>query len=164
MFAEAVRSVPMGGGGKTQTSSRRPEASVGDGARHTILVVDGVPGDEPAIREAARLVDLGGTRLLVLLVPAMVLDWAHLEFGDDPNQVRLEIEWEQWRATTRMLDQAGVAPGYRMRRLRSRWTVPELADGPDRCESLIVSTSSRFVRRRLSTLARRGRIDLRLVR
>jgi hypothetical protein len=133
------------------------------GEGRTILVVDGEPGDEGAVREAARAVEGCGPRLLVLLVPATVLDWAHLELGDDPNLVRHEIEWEQWRATTRMLAAAGVGAGYRMRQLRSRWALAELSAGLDGCETLIVSTSSRFVRRRLATLARKARVNPRLV-
>lgn len=135
----------------------------GDDGR-TILVVDGEPGDEGAICEAARSVDGRGLRLLVLLIPATVFDWAHLELGDDPNRVRDEIQWEQRRATTRMLDAAGVGAGYQMRQMRSRWALAELTSTLDGCGTLIVSTSSRFVRRRLATLARRARVSLQLVR
>lgn len=135
----------------------------GDDGR-TILVVDGEPGDEGAICAAARAVDGRGQRLLVLLVPATVFDWAHLELGDDPNLVRDEIQWEQWRATTRMLAAAGVGAGYQLRQMHSRWALAELSPALDGCGTLIVSTSSRLVRRRLATLARKARVSLRSVR
>ncbi|MBS1679145.1 MAG: hypothetical protein JST08_17350 [Actinobacteria bacterium] len=144
--------------------SAEPGALVAEADGQIVLVVDGDPGDADAIREAARAAGGRGARLLVLLVPVTVLDWAHLEFGDDPELVRQEIEWDQWRATTRMLDAAGVPAGYRMRRMRSRWAVADVTSTPDGCEALIVSTSSRFVRGRLAILARRSRISLRLLR
>lgn len=138
-----------------------PAPQRGDQELRTTLVVDGEPEDAVAITEAARAVEGLGARLLVLLVPVKVSAWAHLEFGDDPVLVRQEIEWEQWRDTTSMLEAAGVVQGYRMQHLRTRWGVSELNTSLDGCETLIVSTSSRVVRRRLESLARRGRIRLR---
>lgn len=130
--------------------------------RRTILVVDGEPEDQAAIAEAARASDGAGSRLLVLFVPVTLSDWAHWELGDDPLLLRRQIEYDQYRTTMHMLAEAGVDDGYRMTHITSRWRVDELTTNLDHCHDLIVSTSSRLVRRRITHLARRRNVPLRL--
>ncbi|MFT3863745.1 MAG: hypothetical protein QM729_05685 [Solirubrobacterales bacterium] len=135
-----------------------------DEDRQTILVLDGEPGDEGAVIEAATATGGAGSRLVVLLVPATVTDWAHWELGDDPVVLRWQIEGEQRSLTMQMLDAAGMDNRYRMHHIKSRWRVAELDPHLDGCEELIVSTSSRLVRRRLGRIARRNRVPFRVAR
>jgi hypothetical protein len=130
--------------------------------RQTILVVDGEPEDQTAIDEAARATGGAGSRLLVLFVPFSLAEWAHWELGDDPILLRRDIELQQYRLTTRMLQEVGIDGDYRVRYMRSRWRLDELKAALGQCERLIVSTSSRIVRGRAGSLARRRRVPLKL--
>ena len=132
--------------------------------RRTILVLDGEEEDQAAIADAARATAGAGSRLLVLFVPVRLAEWAHWELGDDPVLLRRQIEWQQYRMTMRMLDEAGVDRDYRMQHMPSRWRVGEVSANLEQCEEIIVSTSSVVVRTRLASLARRRGVSIRLVR
>jgi hypothetical protein len=129
-------------------------------SRRTILVVDGEPEDQAGIVEAARATGCAGSRLLVLFVPVSLAEWAHWELGDNPLELRQEIEWEQYRMIMRMLREAGFDDDYEMKHMKSRWRVDELKTTLGQSEQLIVSTSSRVVRGRAASLARRRRVPL----
>lgn len=126
--------------------------------RRTVLVIDGDPRDEAAVMEASRA--SAGERDLVeiFLVPVVINEWAHWELGDNPDLLRFQIEYEQVKWVTELLEGVAHLEGRsQIHLLRSRWK----ADRPLRhalvdCDLLILSTSSALVRLWSTRMARRA--------
>jgi hypothetical protein len=125
-----------------------------------VLVIDGEEGDRVALAEAAKGRDKTG-QLEIFLVTVRLNDWAHWEFGGDPDLLRFQIEFEQLDAVARAVESSGFEGCWRAHLLSLRWRIDkQLRAEIGSCDRLIISTSSIVVRWRLLRLARRAQVRL----
>jgi nucleotide-binding universal stress UspA family protein len=130
--------------------------------KEIVVVVDGVPAESAALREACQLAATDGRNLTVLMVHRPLGDWADgalMTAGINPGRFRLEVEMEQRSSIHEAIGEAGIGSGYQLEMIRRRCSEERLERLFGSSAAVVLPTKLTKLLRRIQRVAERAGLE-----